>query len=211
MKSAPSKFAEAVVAAFLPPSCREDVLGDLYEQYTGPLAYAIHAARTVPMVIASRIRRTADPEVVLIEGLAMYLSYLAAAWYMDRAFLTDDRGLMRLAIPAVMTLIALVLSNAFSNAANPSTRRPMLCAAVGIAGALLSQAAPPIILVFGGITSAVLLSSVQIMFPPATKRRQNAGGPTFGRERSGGLPPISPRSFAVAALLWVIYQFRKRK
>jgi chromate transport protein ChrA len=211
MKPAPSKFAEAVVGAFLPPSCREDVLGDLYERYTGPLGYAIDAVRTVPLVIASRIRRTGDPEVVLIEALVMYLSYLAAAWYMDSAFLADDRGLMRLAIPAAITLIALVLWNAFSNAANHSRRRPMLCAALGTAIALLSQAAPPLILVFGGITSAVLLSSVQIMFPPVTKRRQNAGGPTFGRERSGGPPPISPRSFAVAALLWVIYQFRKRK
>jgi chromate transport protein ChrA len=148
---------------------------------------------------------------VLIEGLAMYLSYLAAAWYMDRGFLADDRGLMRLAIPAAMTLIAIVLWNAFSNAANRSTRRPMLCAALGTAVALLSQAAPPLILLFGGITSAVLLSSVHMMFPPVTKRPQNASGPTFGRDGSGGPPPISPRSFAVAALLWVIYQFRKRK
>ena len=37
MKRGPSKLAEAIVAFLLPRSCREEVLGDLYERYKSPL------------------------------------------------------------------------------------------------------------------------------------------------------------------------------
>ena len=33
MRLRPSKTAEAIVALFLPPACREEVLGDLHERY----------------------------------------------------------------------------------------------------------------------------------------------------------------------------------
>jgi FtsH-like protein len=58
MHCRPSKTAEAIVAVFLPPSCREVVLGDLHERYRSPGQYALDAMRTVPMVIYSRITRT---------------------------------------------------------------------------------------------------------------------------------------------------------
>ncbi len=57
MRSRPSKTAEAIVAIFLPPACREEVLGDLHERYRSPGQYALDAIRTVPLVIYSRIIR----------------------------------------------------------------------------------------------------------------------------------------------------------
>ena len=62
MHAGPSKTAEAIVAVFVPPACREEVLGDLHERYRFPLQYGLDALRTVPLVIISKIRRTADPE-----------------------------------------------------------------------------------------------------------------------------------------------------
>jgi len=58
MHSGPSKTAEAIVAIFVPPACREEVLGDLHERYRSPGQYAMDAVRTVPFVVYSRILRT---------------------------------------------------------------------------------------------------------------------------------------------------------
>src|SRR5437016_2809889 len=46
MCSGPSKAAEAIVAVFVPPACREEVLGDLHERYSSPRQYALDALRT---------------------------------------------------------------------------------------------------------------------------------------------------------------------
>ena len=83
MRSGPSKAAEAIVALLLPPACREEVLGDLHERYRSRLQYFTDALSTVPLVILSRIRRTADPQVLLIQAFALYASFLTAAWFKD--------------------------------------------------------------------------------------------------------------------------------
>ncbi|HEV3039193.1 MAG TPA: serine hydrolase [Candidatus Angelobacter sp.] len=57
MRSRPSKTAETIVAVFVPPTCREEVLGDLHERYRSPGQYALDAMRTVPLVIYSRTIR----------------------------------------------------------------------------------------------------------------------------------------------------------
>ena len=53
----------------MPPACREEVLGDFCERYRSPAQYAFDAVFTVPLVISSRIRRTSDPQIVLIQSL----------------------------------------------------------------------------------------------------------------------------------------------
>jgi hypothetical protein len=70
MKSAPLNWIEAPIGLLIPPACREEVLGDLYQRYAGPRQYLLDALRAVPLVIASRVRRTTDPAVLLIEALA---------------------------------------------------------------------------------------------------------------------------------------------
>ena len=80
MMPGPSRFAEAVVGLLLPPACREHVLGDLHERYQSPQQYWPEAIRTVPLVILSRIRRTTDIVVLLMEICTTYMSFFVAAW-----------------------------------------------------------------------------------------------------------------------------------
>jgi hypothetical protein len=74
----PPKTFEALVAVVILPACREEVLGDLDERYRSPGQYGLDAARTVPLVILSRIQRTADSQALEIQAFACYLSFLFA-------------------------------------------------------------------------------------------------------------------------------------
>jgi len=114
MRAGPSKIAEAIVAFFVPPACREEIVGDLHERYSSPWQYARDALVTVPLVISSRIRRTTDAHVFMLQVLAIYGSFLLAAWLKDRAFLNEPWGLLRLALPAGLMLVALILEDAYA-------------------------------------------------------------------------------------------------
>ncbi len=57
MKSGPTRTAERMVSALLPPSRRQEVLGDLHERYRSPSQYALDALKTVPFVLLSQLRR----------------------------------------------------------------------------------------------------------------------------------------------------------
>jgi hypothetical protein len=50
MYPGPSKTAEAIVAVFVPPACREEVLGDLHERYSSAGQYGLDALRTIPLI-----------------------------------------------------------------------------------------------------------------------------------------------------------------
>src|SRR5258708_40201533 len=94
---------------------------------------------TVPLVILSRIRRTTDPVVFLMEAIVLYSSYLAAAFVLDQSLLTDAFGFFRLGLPAAISLLVLMLADAYANPRNRSPLKPMLGAALGVAFAWLSQ------------------------------------------------------------------------
>ena len=122
MKPAPPRLMQVVVGILIPPACREHVLGDLYERYKSPGQYLAEALCTVPLVILSRIRRTTDPQVFLMEAFALYLSFLAATWQSGgMPFLHEKRGFLRLAIPVAVALAALMLGDAY---APPGKRSP---------------------------------------------------------------------------------------
>jgi hypothetical protein len=182
MDSGPSKIAEAIVAVFIPPACREEVLGDLHERYGSPGQYSLDALRTVPLVIVARIRRTADPQVLLMQGFAWYASFLGAAWLKDGAFLREQWGLLRLAIPAAMAMLGLILEDTY---AKPGRRSPLDLArgpVLGLSLALASQgmfrisnpdlAVPGWIALYGCAISLLLSSAVRMLFPSATGRLQ---------------------------------------
>lgn len=95
---------QALVAILLPPASREEVLGDFRELYRSPGQYAFLALRTVPLVILSRIRRTADPALLLLQVLVLYLAFAGAAWP-----LADASELRELAIPAVIARVGMIL------------------------------------------------------------------------------------------------------
>jgi hypothetical protein len=211
MRSGPSKFAETIVGVLLPPACREEVLGDLHERYRSPGQYAFEALCTVPLVILSRIRRIADPQVLLMHAFAAYLSFLGAAELRDRALLIDQWGLLRLATPAIMIVLGMMLEDAY---AGPRKRSPLQLTrgpVVGVALALASQAIfwngsrdvalPPLITVYGCAMSLLMTSVVRLSFPPVTDQLQNVNVPTLWLKREGVSIGLSTRAIIVSVLL----------
>ncbi len=187
MSSGPSRIAEAIVAIFVPPACREEVLGDLHQRYSSPGQYAVDAARTIPLVIVSRMRRTANPQVLLMQAFALYESFLAAAWFKDRAFLGEQWGLPRLAIPAAMALLGLILEDTYTRPGRRSSRQLARGPLFGVVFAIASQgllrisnldlALPIWIAYYGCAFSLVLSSAVRMLFPPPSDRLQGINVP----------------------------------
>lgn len=182
MHAAPPKLTEAIVGFFIPPACREYVLGDLHERYVSPRQYVMDALRTVPLVILSRVRRTADPQVLLMEAFAVYISLLVASRFLGPiSFLYDEWGLLRLAVPCAVALVALVFIDAYADPKKKSLVKPMLQAALGIGFAFLSQATfwatdpnlavPLEIMLYGGGGSLILVSALRMFFAPGEPRK----------------------------------------
>jgi hypothetical protein len=207
MPSRPPKILEAIVALLLPPACREEVLGDLHERYTGPMQYAFLSMRVVPCVILSRIRRTADARVLLMEALLIYASYLTAAWYTDRMLLVDQWGFFRLAVPAVLTVAFMMIGDAWALVRERSLLRLTGEVAMGtlFAFLLMVRRLPDTLNLVGASESLLLVSAVRILFRPQADRPQAATGPADWDE-----PAVAPRNaksiyaFAAAIVLIVI-------
>jgi hypothetical protein len=176
---------EAIVGFLIPPACREHVLGDLHERYSGRLQYALEAACTVPLVILSRIRRTTDPQVLLMEGFAIYGSFLVAAWWLQQVqFLEQQEGFLRLVIPTAVMLLALMLRDAYATGAKGRPLQPIFEAALGVSFGFLSQATlsignpdltvPRWIMIYGALLSLLLVSTLRFSFPPDQNRPRGA-------------------------------------
>jgi preprotein translocase subunit Sec61beta len=219
-KAIPSKAMEVPIGILIPPACREEVLGDLYERYAGPLHYILDALRAVPLVIASRIRRTTDPAMFLMEALALYLSFLVGAWYIDRALLAEQWGLWRLAIPVGLALTVMVLRDAYARPGIRSRWEAVLRPVLGVGCALLVlmswRAVPLWIVLWGGALSILLVSTLRMAFPPVADLPQGAGGLPFWQQYVTGPLGLPPRiagyaAVAVAVLLWIIPRSSHRR
>ncbi len=127
MKPVP-KPLESIAGLLIPPACREHVLGDLHERYENPRQYILDAILTIPLVVLSRIRRTTDHQVLLVESCALFIAFLIAAWQ-------GDTGFPGLAIPALAVLAGLRLGDAYAE-----RHRSPWTPVVGVAFAYLSQA-----------------------------------------------------------------------
>jgi hypothetical protein len=176
-----------------PARLPQEVVGDLHERYRS-CQYAIDALLTVPLVILSRIRRTADPQIVLIQAFALYASFLCSAWAQDAALLQARWGLLRLAIPAGITLLVVMLEDAY---ASPGRRSPLSLVrgpVLGLAFALASQgmfwsgnpdlALPRWILLYGTAMSLPAVLRRAVLFPPATQQLHGANVPA-SRKQAG--------------------------
>jgi len=205
MPARPPKTLEAIVGFFLPPACREEVLGDLHEQYRGPVQYTFLAMRVAPCVIVSRIRRTADVRVLLMEALLIYASYLAAAWYADRTLLMDQWGFFRLAVPAVLAVAFMMLEDAWALVRERSPLRLTGEVAMGtlFAFLLMVRRLPDTLNVVGASASLLLVSAVRILFRPQVDKPQSATGPAVWNE-----PEVAPQNtrsiYALAAAFVLI-------
>ena len=186
MKARPPIVVESLLALLIPPACREHVLGDLHERFTGLGSYIVEAVRTVPFVIISQIRRAVDIRVFLMEASALYFSFMSAAWRAEGvAFLHQERSLLRLVIPAGAALFVLLTRDAYS------TRGPRISAlgsvletTVGVGFAFLFEvvlsaasgrlALPRLVVLVGSATSVVLVSAVRIFFARNADRPRGA-------------------------------------
>ena len=75
----PPEIVEDAVGWLLPPACREEVLGDLCEQYVNVARYALNMLTVAPRVILSQIRRNTDARVFLATSCAICYSFAAGS------------------------------------------------------------------------------------------------------------------------------------
>jgi hypothetical protein len=217
VNSGPPRAAEAIVAILLPPACREEVIGDLHERYQSRLQYAADLLRAVPLVILSRIRRTADPQLVLTQVMALYVSFSGAAWLRGGTLLREQWGLVRLAIPVAMILLGLILDDAYAVPGTRSALSLIRGPLVGIGLALASQellsrgnpdlALPRWIAYYGCAMSFALSSALRFLFPPVTSQPLSTNAPLLWLKRTGGsveIPARVVRAIKAAGLLLIL-------
>ena len=163
----------------MPPACRDEIVGDLHERYNSSRQYALDAFLTVPLVIFSRIRRTTDPQILVLQALAVHGSLLLSAWLKDRALLNEPWGLLRLALPVGIMLLSLILEDAY---AKPGWRSPLMLVRGPVIGLALAMsvagspivAVPRSVAIYGLGLSLGLSWAIRLLFPPATNQRRHA-------------------------------------
>jgi hypothetical protein len=198
---------EKLVGIFIPPACREEVLGDMRERNEGIQLFIYDALRTVPFVIVSRIRRTTDSVVLLMEAFCCYVSFLTVAFVADRAMIATQPGLLRLAIPGAIALALLVLADAYANPRKKSVLRPVLAVALSFACVFLVQVVYPLlpgmILAVGSGMSIMLLLALRMLFPPLADRPRQAQGPAFWEKQEIVAAGVLKATAAAAGILLV--------
>lgn len=198
---------EKVVGLFIPPACREEVLGDLRERNDGVQLFIYDTLRTIPLVIVSRIRRTTDSVVLLMEAFCCYVSFLAVALVVAPAMAATRAGLLRLAIPGAIALAVLVLADAYANPRKKSVLRPVLAVALAFAGVflvhLIRPLLPGLMLAVGSGMSMMLLLVLRMLFPPLADRPQQIQGPAFWQKQEIVAAGVLKATAAVAGILLV--------
>lgn len=189
MRSAPPRVIEKILRLLIPPACREEVLGDLYESCDSLGPYVREALRVVPMVLFSRIRRTADSQVLLMQAVALYLSFLGAAWLEGKTLLFQDSVLLRLAIPPAWFVFGVILDDAYAVPRRRSFIKQMRGPVIGFAFTYLSQEAlsagnliPPLplkVMLLGSGAGGLFSIGLRYLFPPLIDRPAGAGGPAL--------------------------------
>jgi hypothetical protein len=162
----------ALVGLLLPPACREEVLGDLHERNATLAGFCMDAVRTVPHVIASRIRRVADPQLLLLYAITLYLCYYAAAWLTDRALLRETWGLARPAIPALLVLLVLLLEDAYAGPGPRSRLQLIRGPLIAFVVVFLAQTLPSGIVLFGSALGLPLTLVLRLLFSTQSTSRQ---------------------------------------
>jgi hypothetical protein len=202
-----SPVIETVVGIFIPPACREEVLGDLRERNEGAQLFLYDALRTVPFVIVSRIRRTTDSVVLLMEAFCCYVSFLAVALVVRPSLIATREGLLRLAIPGAIALVVLVIADAYANPRKKSVLRPVVAVALSFACVFIVHAIYPLLpgmmLAVGSGMSIMLLLAMRMLFPPLADRPQQAQGPAFWQKQEIVAAGALKATAAIAGILLI--------
>jgi hypothetical protein len=198
---------EKLIGIFIPSACREEVLGDLREKNDGVQLFIYDALRTIPMVIVSRIRRTTDSVVLLMEAFCCYVSFLAVALVAQPAMIASREGLLRLAIPGAIALFVLVIADAYANPRKKSVLRPVLAVALAFACVFLVHVIRPLLpglmLAVGSGMSLMMLLALRMLFPPLADRPQQAQGPAFWQKQEIVAAGVLKATAALAGILLV--------
>jgi len=162
METRPPVLIETVVRLLVPPAAREHVLGDLSERYASPRQYVSDAIRTIPFVVASQIRRTTNPALLLIPAFLFMMAFGSGPG--------EDFGWMRGGLPAMAALIGLVLRDAYRL---PDVSRPWRRGLVDIAVVIACALAVQVVLAFtqpewliapdGVVRSAIVLTLLYLV------------------------------------------------
>ncbi len=177
MTTYPPQLAEDLIAWFLPPACREEVLGDLFESCRTPLEYGISALAVIPRVIFSQIRRNTDSWIFLLTAAALLYSFIAGSRDLSSGL---AHPLLRLAIPLVPALLSLLLCNGFAPAEERRLRAVTFDIVVTMAAAAITQLVllallqrslmlPGWVPSEGSATSWVAIIVLRAIFPPGVK------------------------------------------
>lgn len=160
VETGPPEIIEAVVRALVPPASREHVLGDLRERYVSPRRYVVDALRTVPFVVASRIRRT-----VSVAGMA----FLTFATWFGIFHGSMQKNWLAATIPTVAVIGALVLRDAYRTLQPTWPRQAVIDIAIAAVSVLITQlwawlAAPDLLLSEGALLVGAPLGCVLLFF-----------------------------------------------
>ena len=202
MDSGPNKIVEAMTGRLIPPACREEVFGDMRQRHRSLSRYLLECAHTIPCVIYSRICRTTDPLVAVAEGFSMLTAFVVAAGWLDPAAVVEQGGLLRLAIPPLIFLAAVILADAYADPKKNWPLRPLFGPLLGFTLAYIVQsvldnwALRASVFAWGCATSAVLLSTLRLTFPPFPDRPQAANAPAFWQKLE-----LSPSSLSLKSVL----------
>lgn len=206
MEPSAPKIIEAILWLLLPPACREEVLGDLRERYQSLIQYCFECAQVLPCVIYSRICRTTDGVVALMQAGAMYTALIVAAWWLDRPLFFDRRSFAALAIPTAIVLAATVLADAYNDPRRRWPFKPFLAPAAGFLLACVAQALlkawalPAAVFAWGGVTGLLFVLTLRIVFPPIYDRPLGVSGPAYWRK----LEPVPVWRDSKGALLLLL-------
>jgi hypothetical protein len=183
------------------------VLGDLRERNDGVQLFLYDALRTVPFVILSRVRRTTDSVVLLMEAFCCYVSYLAAAWVFSPSMIAKREGLLLLAIPCGIALVVLMLADAYANPRKKSQLRPVLAVSLAFAAVFAIHLARPLlpmrIMAIGSGMSMLFLLVLRMLFPPLADRPQQAQGPAFWQKQEIVAAGVLKATAAIAGILLI--------
>lgn len=203
MESGPSKVAETIAGYLLPPACREEILGDMRERYRSRFGYFLEALHVVPCAIYSRICRTIDPVVALMQAASMYTAFVMAARCVDVTLLSAKGGFARLAIPPIVVLAVMSVADAYSDPKRRWPLKPLFAPTVGFAVAYIEQSMyrqwslPMSVFAWGSGTGLLLVSTLRLTFPTIADRPQAANVPAFWQKLELAPLPLSPRSALV--------------
>jgi len=137
MMAHPPELAENLVGWFLPPACREEVLGDLCESYENVLQYALGAATVVPRVVFSQIRRNTGLWSFLLTTCGV--SYGVAAGVFHLSLEGHPGALLRVAIPVIPAVLILLIRNGYAALEDRRRRAITLDVTVAMGAAALTQ------------------------------------------------------------------------